>query len=504
MRNFRLWPLALLLTTLSSLSVAQQKSAIFKNGFEGEAENQKWFIVYGANFVAEQVRSGKGALLALEGEASLRTRTALSEQGTLELWVKPESPATQYKINVLVSSQLNSDSGWVQVGQIQGGQETSDYYAKRISIDDPGKKFLRLDITTSNGRIWLDDLRVEKILLDTALQKNQQKVISEVLDKLRADKDYQVQADALRTLGKNYAAQIDVQRQYLEYANGIYSSVTLVLATSERSKMANPLAYQTFKQVVEDVRLVASPLQSARMDSLLRPLGDITTATLNVMTQGAFGAFAEPFKTIVATAFDRGSYENAGINRKARKFAEQNGLKTFLRAEGFLTEIEKELNTVAQLDKDLLDIQRELDKYRKDLDKHLKESLIAGGMGRGQENYNRVLSKDEATRNAALQEITNYFLMQAESYQNHSSSNTQFLQFMMKATSTMEESQVFKERFNQIASSVITFYDKFDRSIAADQNPFTDDKDRKVWEARAVKVRAYIQDSKAAFAKAYM
>ena len=175
-----------------------------------------------------------------------------------------------------------------------------------------------------------------------------------------------------------------------------------------------------------------------------------------------------------------------------------------MRAEGFLTEIEKELNTVSQLDKDLLDIQRELDKYRKDLDKHLKESLIAGGMGRGQENYNRVLSKDEATRNAALQEITNYFLMQAESYQNHSSSNTQFLQFMMKATSTMEESQVFKERFNQIASSVITFYDKFDRSIAADQNPFTDDKDRKVWEARAVKVRAYIQDSKAAFAKAYM
>jgi hypothetical protein len=179
-------------------------------------------------------------------------------------------------------------------------------------------------------------------------------------------------------------------------------------------------------------------------------------------------------------------------------------LKTFNKTEVFLTEVEKELITVTTLDKDLIDIQREVDRFRRDLDKHLKESLIAGGMGRGQENYNRVLSKDEPTRTAALQEIHNYFMVQAESYQNHSSSNTEFVQFMMKATGTMEESQIFKERFNQIASSVITFYDKFDRSVAKDQNPFTTDTDRAVWESHAVKVRTYIQESKAAFAKAYM
>src|SRR5690606_22132784 len=126
------------------------------------------------------------------------------------------------------------------------------------------------------------------------------------------------------------------------------------------------------------------------------------TASLNIMTNGAYAAFAEPFKTIVATAFDRSSYENAGIDRKSRKFAEKNGLETFNKTEVFLGEIEKELNTVTALDKDLLDIQREVDRFRKDLDKHLKESLIAGGMGRGQENYNRVMSKDEPVRNAAL------------------------------------------------------------------------------------------------------
>lgn len=491
-------------SAITAGAVAQQKSVIFKNSFDTEADIKKWALMYGAKTVSEQARNGTGALQIDEGEASVRSRVNLSEQGTLEFWIKTSSPATQYKVNVLVASTQNTDTGWLQVGQILGSNDSTEYHAKRISIDDPGKKFLRLDFEVANGQAWVDDVSVEKILLDTALQKNQQKVIAEVLGKLRDDKNYQVQADALRTLGKNYAAQIDVQRQYLEYANGIYSSVTLVLATSERGKMANPLGYQTFKGIVSDVKMVASPLQKARMDSLLRPLGDIATATLNVMTQGAYAAFAEPFKTIVATAFDKVAYENAGVDRKARKFAEENGLKTFAKAEGFLSEVEKELNTVVVLDRDLMDIQREVDKFRKDLDKHLKESLIAGGMGKGQENYNRVMSKDEPTRNAALQEINNYFMLQAESYQNHSSSNTEFVQFMMKATGTMEETQVFKERFNQIASSVITFYDKFDRSVAKDQNPFSDEKDRALWESHAVKVRAYIQESKAAFAKAYM
>lgn len=497
--------LALLVAgAISAGAIAQQKSVIFKNGFDTDTDIKKWALMYGVKTVGENARNGTGALHIDQGESSVRSRVNLSEQGTLELWIKTSAPTVQYKINVLVATTQNTDSGWVQVGQIRGSNDSAEYHAKRISIDDPGKKYLRLDFEVTNGEAWVDDISVEKILLDTALQKNQEKVIAEVLGKLRDDKNYQVQADALRTLGKNYAAQIDVQRQYLEYANGIYSSVTLVLATSERGRMANPLGYQTFKGIVSDVRMVASPIQKSRMESLLKPLGDIATASLNVMTQGAYQAFAEPFKTIVATTFDRVSYENSGADRKARKFAEQNGLKTFEKAEGFLGELEKELNTVVALDKDLIDIQRELDRFRRDLDKHMKNSLIAGGLGRGQDNYNRVMSKDEPTRNAALQEINDYFTLQAESYQNHSSSNTEFVQFMMKATETMEETQVFKERFNQIASSIITFYDKFDRSVAKDQNPFSDEKDRKLWEAHAVKVRGYIQESKAAFAKAYM
>lgn len=494
----------ILLCLLFSTPSWAQRTLIFKNSFEGDVEIKKWSLVYGAELVKENARSGSAAVLVNEGEASIRTQSQLSEQGVLDFWVKTSAPTTEYTITLRVASSQNNDTDWVQVGQVTGKNETGEYYAKRISVDDPGKKYLRIDFEVTNGQLWIDDVSVQKILLGTALQKNQQKIITEVIDKLRADKDYQVQADALRTLGKNYSAQIDVQRQYLEYANGIYSSVTLAMATSERGRMANPLAYETFKKIVDDTNLVSSPLQKARIASLLKPLGSIATNSLNVMTQGAFSAFAEPFKSIVSIAFERSNFENAGISRAARKFAEKNGLVTYEKAEGFLAEIEKEMVMLAALDKDLQDIQRELDKYRKDLSKHLQDSLIAGGLGRGQENYNRVLSKDETVRNQALQEITNYFMLQAESYQNHSSSNTDFVQFMMRATRNMEETQVYKDRFNQIASSVITYYDKFERSVAKEQNPFSDEKDKKVWEMQASKVRGYLQESKQAFTKAYM
>ncbi|HEX7764041.1 MAG TPA: hypothetical protein VF433_10585, partial [Cellvibrio sp.] len=131
---------AVMLATLLATGVsAQQKTVIFKNGFEAGNDSKKWALMYGANVVETNARTGTGALLIEQGEASVRSRISLSEQGTLELWLRTSSPATQYKINVLVATSQNSDSGWVNVGRINGSNDTAEYYAKRVSIDDPGK-----------------------------------------------------------------------------------------------------------------------------------------------------------------------------------------------------------------------------------------------------------------------------------------------------------------------------------------------------------------------------
>ena len=50
-----------------------------------------------------------------------------------------------------------------------------------------------------------------------------------------------------------------------------------------------------------------------------------------------------------------------------------------------------------------------------------------------------------------------------------SNSNAELVQYMIKTTEKMDEFQEFKERFNQITSAMLTFYDRFERSIAAEQ-----------------------------------
>ncbi len=99
--------------------------------------------------------------------------------------------------------------------------------------------------------------------------------------------------------------------------------------------MANPMAYASFRSIVSDAKRVTTPLQQARLNSMLKPFGDLATATLNVVSGGAYSAFAEPFKSFLATSLINQSYSDAGLSRADRKFAEQNGLKIYQDAERF-------------------------------------------------------------------------------------------------------------------------------------------------------------------------
>jgi hypothetical protein len=486
---------------VSQASSANPQSAVFSSDFE--TNNQPFNILSGCQISREVARSGQGGLLCERGNASLISRYPVSELGLLELWVKPLSNQTSYRINILTSASVRVDSQWQQVGLIENAAGTTDYLAHRISIDDPGRKFIRIDIESVNGPLALDDFTLDRILLDTALQKNEQKIISGILDQLKTNKNYDVQAESFRALGKNYAAQLESQRQYLEYANAIYSSITFVLASSERNKMSNPMAYASFRTILADVKRVASPLQQARLNSMVKPFGDLVTATLTVVSAGTYAAFAEPFKSFLASTFDRSNYENADLSRKDRKFAEENGLKVYEKAESFLSELEKELLQVSALDAELQLMLKNVEVFRKDLDKHLRDYLQHGGVARTQENYSKVMSKEESNRQKIAELVSNNVTNKAQGYLA-SENTTELVQYMLKTSEQLDGMQEFKERFNQITASAITFYDRFERSIAPEQNPFTDPKDKAAWGQHAKKARAYIQQSKDGFSKAYM
>ncbi|HEY9042660.1 MAG TPA: hypothetical protein VIN66_10790 [Rheinheimera sp.] len=498
MRNI----IALFFAAWLPAATAQAYPAVLQDGFEQGSE-QHWRQLGDCRALLGTPRSGELALRCKPGSSVLFSNQPLSEMGVLELWVRPESDITSYRIQVLVSDLPSVNALWQPVALIEYNGGEQGYKAHRVSVDDPAKRYLRLDIEAVNGLIDIDDLQIERILLATALQKNEQRIVSGILDKLRQDQNVALQAESFRTLGVNYAAQLDMQRQYLEYANALYAGNALVLASGERNRMANPMAYASFRSIINDTKRVTTPLQQARLSSMLKPFGDLATATLNVVSGGAYSAFAEPFKSFLASSFDKSSYSDAGLSRSDRKFAEQNGLKIYQDAERFLSELEKELVQVAGLEAELLQIQSSIEDFRRHLTKQLRDTLQHASMARSQEALSRALSKDEAVRQKLMQEVAGNISLQANSYLN-GGNNTELVRFVLKTSEQLEQTQSYKDQFNQITSAMLTYYDRFERSVNASQNPFTDNNDKQLWENHAQKARAYLQQSKESFNRAYL
>jgi hypothetical protein len=148
-------------------------------------------------------------------------------------------------------------------------------------------------------------------------------------------------------------------------------------------------------------------------------------------------------------------------------------------------------------------MQKLVESYRKDLDKQLRSYIQHAGLARSQENFGRVMTKEDSIRASISNEIAANIANHAQQLHDREQ-NTELVQYLLKTAEQLESVQEYKERFNQITAAALTFYDRFERSIAAEQNPFTDASDKAAWESHAKKARAYIKESKEAFSKAYL
>ena len=100
-------------------------------------------------------------------------------------------------------------------------------------------------------------------------------------------------------------------------------------------------------------------------------------------------------------------------------------------------------------------------------------------------------------------EVAGNISLQANSYL-HEGNNTQLVRFVLKTSEQLEQTQSYKDQFNEIISAMLTYYDRFERSVNSNQNPFTDKNDKQLWETHAQKARGYLQQSKSAFNSAYL
>lgn len=497
-------PLLLSFALGASVPALASSSSVFEANFDGDAKTIPFTLLYGASIEANDGRANSAYLKCAQGGSTLISKQPLNEMGVLELWVKPTAPDTHYEMTFYVRAKDKDENSWVKIGAIESEKNDADYTAKRVSIDEAGSNYLKIEINVSSGSIAIDDIAIDKIGLAVALRKSQLETQKSLQEQFSKNEDAKILTESIVRLGEAYISQIELQRRYLESSAGITATLQLALATSQRNQMANPLAYQTFGGIVKDVKSLSSPIQSQRVDSLLKPFGDIATATLNVVSGGVYPIFAETFKSIVAASFERNNYANLDIPKDLRKYAEKNGPQVYTKTETFLNEIKNDLGNITALDKDLSAIQKEVDSFRKDLEKNLREYLAAGGMEKNNDSLNRIMSKDPKDREAAIKVVRDYFASQAAFFQNGTKNNAQLLQFLLVSNSKIEKVQEFDERFNQITSSVLTFYSKFEKSIEPEKNPFSTDADKKTWENSAKSAREHVKKSRAAFESAYI
>ena len=158
---------------------------------------------------------------------------------------------------------------------------------------------------------------------------------------------------------------------------------------------------------------------------------------------------------------------------------------------------------VASLEADLINIQKSIDSFRRDLDKQLRNTLQHASMARSQETISRALSKDDAIRQKLMQDVAGNISLKANSYLTEGN-NTELVRFVLKTSEQLEQTQSYRDQFNQITSAMLTYYDRFERSVNSAQNPFTDNGDKQLWENHAQKARQYLQQSKDAFQRAYL
>lgn len=167
----------LLLGVLTTVNAsAKENELVFASDFEGNRLSQPWSWIMGCQFEGAEPHSGESALLCAEGNSSIVSKYPISEAGLLEFWVKTQNTQTQYRINVLISPVLKLDAQWQHVALIDITPGANEYLAHRVSIDDPSRQYIRLDIESINGPISLDDLSLDKIRLDMALQKMSRKL----------------------------------------------------------------------------------------------------------------------------------------------------------------------------------------------------------------------------------------------------------------------------------------------------------------------------------------
>lgn len=487
--------LVLVLGCLVAFGTQAQGASQYEANFSN-AEPQRWTGEFELRADPEGGGKNSFSLACRHGsDCTLVSSGKVQDPGMLEVQVRTESKSVRVQVSVSTARSLNEPWSEKSRTEVQVGKT---YTPVHLAIDDVGAHFVKLHLSAANPGLLIDSISIARISFEALTSVAASESTRKMLDAYVNNSDNQALANSLRDTGRDYVAQIDTQATNIARVKAILATFSLADVVDARMRMANPIAYKGFRENVETARQVASPMQQLRLNSLLKPLGDIATGVTNVITGGVYSAIAEPLKSTFAVILDETAWGNRDIGRSVRKdLSGDKARDSFMAMSEMMDQFSSELAVVEALSTTRGQVSTQGRELVTEFEDGLKRYLGIVTTPGSPQYASVFLSDDHRAKDSARAEIRKFFDKAA------SGGTPLVLQLSIQAGDKLRAASDSVSRYESFRANAKSYYSQLRASLAPSRNPFVRKADREEWEALAATTRVKLKVAEAAFDEAF-
>lgn len=363
------------------------------------------------------------------------------------------------------------------------------FISHNVSVNREGNFFFRWGLKNyQSGSFIFDEFSFSQIPKTKKEQNITQKDMEEIKTMINDNTRRLVQIDYQQT-EKNFKNAAESYNKNLNLLTNLIDKTRTLFITSEtanklavRNQMTNPMNYESFDKIVRDVNAYLPEIKKNHLTDILSLVKKPLQMADRVLLGGALSTFANMFKSLVADAFSPSNLREKINSRNERKEIEIKGINLYNRTKNFLTVILNENDKVNRLNALVGSSATETDKLLRDLEAFLPRYLQAIDI-----QEKDLLKKADLLDRDALEQIKNssiQFYSSALGPQTHFMDNKKQLsnhqkEVLNNTTKFITKIEDFKERYDNIALSVLSFYQEF-KSDVNSPNPLQQKVDGKI------------------------
>ena len=518
---------AIVLCLLAASTLAQTVHTDFETGVPAE-----W--VQTDTSIVDRMPSGKA--LQITGSIATLTSPAVADAGRLTFWLRSPQPGDSYTLVIERAKAADAPaSEWVpvdsipQVGPAAGAQD--ERYASRIShFEERGTSYFRWRLRDYvRGAAVIDDITIERMspeAFDNAKRREEDEKIRKAFVTFNKAATYDQAVSAFAASATQYKNQLDVLLQLREHTASIAALLQTASAVGKRADMANPLKYELFNQIKNDLSKVLPPLKQerlkdiessitetfssserfTRLKSAISGIANVALSVGTAITGINLRGVLDDFKSMLVDGYSPDNLQTIfqGRGRGERILqAAQKGLTDYQNARAFVNAILEDNERVTRLNAELTSTRMAAEALSASLNTNIRDYL--GHVGATDEEKNKFIANPTPELVQALESRADQTIASAagpkETWRAEVSAETasQKLRDLESAYRRVDD---LEDQYRRLVSATLEYYADFIADLEQPA-PFKDDPSRNRWTEGQKEARGLITDARANFRKAH-